>query len=150
MWLLLPLLHIWLCKLIIPLGRGRETPALIPAFQRSSVCPTEWAELHGSSLTCFAWHSHRVQLFLSSHSLTPDLTQAGTQLYYPSSRKVEWVDCVLQPWGNSFLHHTHTHTHKTRQGKVVCVCVCVCHLQPHKTTGLGPANGVYGESLELQ
>lgn len=108
----LAILHIRLFKLIVPPGRESNTVVLMQAFERSFLCPTEWAELHGSSLTCFAWHSHRMQLFLSSHSLTPDLTQAGTQYPCASGRKREWVDfpAFYSLWGNKILplHALHT------------------------------------------
>ena len=143
---ILAILLICLCKLIVPQGRECKSIVLIQSSQHFLLCSTERAELHGSSLTCFAWHRHCMQLFLSSCSLTPDLTQAGTQLPCPYGKSKGMSRCPYVPQPReakkSYNHVHYTHTRRLK--------FCVCHPQPHKTMGLGTANGIHGESLEFQ
>lgn len=84
-----------------------------------------------------------MQLFLSSHSLLIWHKQA-LSFHYPSGRKKkEWVDFTAFEATNSniFMYYTRLPNEEK---------FCVCPPQPHKTMGLGQANGVRGESQELQ
>lgn len=75
--------------------------------------------MHGSSLTCLAWHSQRMQLFLSSHSLTTDLTQAGPSPSFWQKRGINRFPRFTAFRGTESLDFTNMY--KEAEYSFVCV-----------------------------